>query len=145
MSLHEGANYLLKHLLWLSVTFIRYHIHNLLLTMKRKIQNINLNINRNIFLRNKNVLPLPITWLILGIPIIYILLTVPQILPWSTAELRFLSWCHIAGILSPWIGSCLYHIFMSADRGEHFYYILLQIDMLGIWICQSFGGSCQLQ
>lgn len=66
-------------------------------------------------------------------------MTVPQILPWSQAKLSFLAWCHIAGILCPWIGSFLYHLFMNLHRGPKTYYFLLQVDMLGIWVSQSFG------
>ncbi|KAK9688039.1 hemolysin-III related [Popillia japonica] len=75
-----------------------------------------------------------------AIPIIYILLTVPGMMPWSNAELRFLSWCHIVGILCPWVGSFVYHLFMNLKLGERAYYRLLQLDMLGIWISQSFGA-----
>lgn len=75
----------------------------------------------------------------LAIPIFYILLTVPQTLPWSQVNLHFLAWCHIAGILCPWMGSFIYHLFMSLERGEYVYYRLLQMDMLGIWVSQSFG------
>nr|CAH7742378.1 unnamed protein product [Callosobruchus chinensis] len=74
-----------------------------------------------------------------AVPILYILLTVPQILPWEQAELSFLAWCHIAGILCPWVGSFLYHLFMNLRRGPRTYYFLLQVDMLGIWVSQSFG------
>ncbi|CAH0552553.1 unnamed protein product [Brassicogethes aeneus] len=75
-----------------------------------------------------------------AIPIIYILFTVPQTLPWSNINLRFLAWCHIAGLICPWVGSFFYHVFMNLERGENIYYKLLQIDMLGIWISQSFGA-----
>nr|CAI5853654.1 unnamed protein product [Callosobruchus analis] len=75
-----------------------------------------------------------------AVPILYILLTVPQILPWEQAELSFLAWCHIAGILCPWVGSFLYHLFMNLRRGPRTYYFLLQVDMLGIWVSQSFGA-----
>lgn len=74
-----------------------------------------------------------------AIPIVYILFTVPGLLPWSQAELRFLSWCHFFGVLCPWVGSFLYHLFMNLDRNETIYHRLLQLDMLGIWISQSFG------
>nr|CAH7742376.1 unnamed protein product [Callosobruchus chinensis] len=77
---------------------------------------------------------------LLAVPILYILLTVPQILPWEQAELSFLAWCHIAGILCPWVGSFLYHLFMNLRRGPRTYYFLLQVDMLGIWVSQSFGA-----
>lgn len=72
-----------------------------------------------------------------GLPIIYILVVVPRLMPWEISV--FLSWCHIAGSVSPWIGSFLYHLFMNLHLGEDCYYRLLQLDMLGIWISQSFG------
>lgn len=74
-----------------------------------------------------------------AVPIVYILVTVPGLLPWGP-EFRFLSWCHLLGSVSPWIGSFLYHLFMNLERGERVYYRLLQLDMLGIWISQSFGA-----
>lgn len=58
-------------------------------------------------------------------------------MPWT--QLWFLSWCHVIGLVSPWVGSFLYHLFMNLDQGEKLYCRLLQIDMLGIWINQSFG------
>ncbi|XP_017776887.1 PREDICTED: progestin and adipoQ receptor family member 4 [Nicrophorus vespilloides] len=73
-----------------------------------------------------------------AIPIVYILATVPPLMPWT--QLWYLSWCHVLGIVSPWVGSFLYHLFMNIERGEKIYYRLLQLDMLGIWINQSFGA-----
>ncbi|XP_011495662.1 PREDICTED: progestin and adipoQ receptor family member 4 isoform X2 [Ceratosolen solmsi marchali] len=77
-----------------------------------------------------------------GVAIIYILITVPHLLPWGTREslMGFLSWCHVIGAISPWIGSFLYHVFMNLDFGEAVYKYLLKLDMLGIWICQSIGA-----
>ncbi|CAG9769340.1 unnamed protein product [Ceutorhynchus assimilis] len=75
-----------------------------------------------------------------AIPIFYIILTVPDVLPWHSKELTFLAWCHIAGILCPWLGSLVYHMFMNINYGPLAYYILLQIDMLGIWVSQSIGA-----
>ncbi|XP_014211463.1 progestin and adipoQ receptor family member 4 [Copidosoma floridanum] len=77
-----------------------------------------------------------------GFAIVYILVTVPFLLPWGSrgALPGFLSWCHLVGAVSPWIGSFLYHVFMNLEHGEGIYRSLLQIDMLGIWICQSFGA-----
>jgi hypothetical protein len=60
-------------------------------------------------------------------------------MPWDHIESRFLPWCHIIGAVSPWIGSFVYHLFMNLECGEVVYYKLLQLDMLGIWISQSFG------
>ena len=72
-----------------------------------------------------------------GVPIVYILLYVPDLMPWEVNP--FLSWCHIAGSVSPWIGSFLYHLFMNINYSKVAYWRLLQLDMLGIWISQSFG------
>lgn len=55
-------------------------------------------------------------------------------------EFSFLSWCHLIGSVAPWCGSFVYHLFMNLDLGEGIYYKLLQLDMLGIWISQSFGA-----
>lgn len=79
---------------------------------------------------------------VLAIPIFYILFTVPDVLPWHSRELTFLAWCHIAGILCPWLGSFVYHMFMNLHYGPMAYYILLQVDMLGIWTSQSIGNAC---
>lgn len=73
-----------------------------------------------------------------GIPVLYILATVPYLMPWS--NFRFLSWCHLIGSLAPWCGSFVYHLFMNLDRGEVVYYRLLKLDMFGIWMSQSFGA-----
>lgn len=59
-------------------------------------------------------------------------------MPWGP-ESWFLSFCHILGGVSPWIGSFFYHLFMNLQCGESIYRRLLQVDMLGIWISQSFG------
>ncbi|XP_066581171.1 progestin and adipoQ receptor family member 4 [Prorops nasuta] len=77
-----------------------------------------------------------------GLAILYVLLTVPFLLPWAKQGILgvILSLCHLIGAISPWIGSSVYHIFMNLDYGVEFYRQLLQIDMLGIWLCQSFGA-----
>ncbi|XP_028048337.1 progestin and adipoQ receptor family member 4 isoform X2 [Monomorium pharaonis] len=74
--------------------------------------------------------------------ILYMLVTVPQLLPWNTKEtlVEVLSWCHLIGAVSPWIGSFLYHLFMNVNYDEVFYRTLLKVDMIGIWLCQSFGA-----
>ncbi|XP_062539697.1 progestin and adipoQ receptor family member 4 [Armigeres subalbatus] len=74
-----------------------------------------------------------------GIPIVYILATVPAMMPWEK-EYRFLSWCHLVGSVAPWCGSFVYHLFMNLELGESAYYRLLQLDMFGIWMSQSFGA-----
>jgi hypothetical protein len=67
--------------------------------------------------------------------------------PWGEIEgnafLNILGCTHIAASISPWIGSIIYHLFMSYQYdkgGEKFYQILLQIDMFGIWITECFGN-----
>lgn len=68
---------------------------------------------------------------------------VPNQLPWYHENLlmNFLSWCHLFGAISPWIGSFIYHLFMNMKNDEKFYTRLLKLDMLGIWICQSVGND----
>ncbi|XP_020291556.1 progestin and adipoQ receptor family member 4 [Pseudomyrmex gracilis] len=77
-----------------------------------------------------------------GFAILYMLVTVPHLLPWNTKEtlVEILSWCHLIGAVSPWIGSFLYHLFMNVNYDEVFYRTLLKVDMIGIWLCQSFGA-----
>ncbi|CAK9808558.1 Progestin and adipoQ receptor family member 4 [Anthophora quadrimaculata] len=77
-----------------------------------------------------------------GFAILYMLVTIPQLLPWSTKGtlVGILSWCHLIGAVSPWIGSFIYHLFMNLNYNEVFYRTLLKLDMIGIWLCQSFGA-----
>ncbi|XP_003401444.1 progestin and adipoQ receptor family member 4 isoform X1 [Bombus affinis] len=77
-----------------------------------------------------------------GFAILYMLLTIPQLLPWNTKGILIavLSWCHLIGATSPWIGSFIYHLFMNLNYDEIFYRTLLKLDMIGIWLCQSFGA-----
>lgn len=75
---------------------------------------------------------------VLAMPIVYILAIVPGLMPWEKGY-RFLSFCHVFGSVAPWCGSFIYHLFMNIERGENIYYRLLKLDMLGIWISQSFG------
>lgn len=84
----------------------------------------------------------PLAFFLTGIPIVYILATVPPYLLWDNS-FRFLSWCHLLGAVSPWCGSFVYHLFMNLERGETVYYRLLQLDMFGIWMSQSFG-KCRI-
>lgn len=79
-----------------------------------------------------------------GFAILYMLLTVPHLLPWNTKGtlVGILSWCHLIGAVSPWVGSFLYHLFMNVNYDEVFYRTLLKVDMIGIWLCQSFGAWC---
>ncbi|XP_034943178.1 progestin and adipoQ receptor family member 4 [Chelonus insularis] len=77
-----------------------------------------------------------------GLAILYILLRIPNFLPWwdEGVYLGIISWCHFIGAISPWIGSFTYHLFMNLNYGEAFYKKLLKLDMLGIWVCQSVGA-----
>ncbi|XP_057332136.1 progestin and adipoQ receptor family member 4 [Microplitis mediator] len=77
-----------------------------------------------------------------GLAVLHILLTIPDLLPWweKGVFFGFISWCHLIGAVSPWIGSFIYHLFMNLDYGEKFYKGLLKLDMLGIWVCQSIGA-----
>ncbi|XP_043260974.1 progestin and adipoQ receptor family member 4 [Colletes gigas] len=77
-----------------------------------------------------------------GFAILYMLLTIPQLLPWSAQDTftGILSWCHLIGAVSPWIGSFVYHLFMNLNYDDVFYKKLLKLDMIGIWLCQSFGA-----
>ncbi|XP_065365673.1 uncharacterized protein LOC135958706 [Calliphora vicina] len=74
-----------------------------------------------------------------AIPIVYILAIVPGLMPWHSGY-RFLSFCHVFGSVAPWCGSFVYHLFMNIERGENVYYRLLKLDMVGIWVSQSFGA-----
>ncbi|XP_035736155.1 progestin and adipoQ receptor family member 4-like [Vespa mandarinia] len=77
-----------------------------------------------------------------GFAILYMLWTIPRWLPWHTQGIlgAILSWCHLIGAVSPWIGSFIYHVFMNVNYDEAFYRSLLRLDMIGIWLCQSFGA-----
>ncbi|KNC25012.1 hypothetical protein FF38_11934 [Lucilia cuprina] len=77
----------------------------------------------------------------LAIPIVYILAIVPGLMPWDSGY-RFLSFCHVFGSVAPWCGSFVYHLFMNIERGENVYYRLLKLDMVGIWVSQSFAFQC---
>lgn len=59
-------------------------------------------------------------------------------MPWERGY-RFLSFCHVFGSVAPWCGSFVYHLFMNIEKGENVYYRLLKLDMVGIWVSQSFG------
>ncbi|KAI9584553.1 hypothetical protein GQX74_006448 [Glossina fuscipes] len=74
---------------------------------------------------------------VIAIPIVYILAIVPGLMPWESGY-RFLSFCHVFGSVAPWCGSFVYHLFMNIERGESVYYTLLKLDMVGIWVTQSF-------
>ncbi|XP_076043504.1 progestin and adipoQ receptor family member 4 isoform X2 [Oratosquilla oratoria] len=75
-----------------------------------------------------------------GVPMLYILLWWPSLLPWHEITVPYLPWIHLVSTVSPWVGSTIYHLFMNHKSGESFYRSLLHLDMFGIWITQSFGA-----
>lgn len=79
-----------------------------------------------------------------GFPILYVLLNSRQILAPPHSLPCFLTYCHLVSCLSPWLGSFLYHVFMNHKAGPALYLRLLQADMAGIWITQTFGALTTL-
>ncbi len=80
-----------------------------------------------------------------GLPILYVLLNGDQLLPPAEDRLpSYLPYCHLISCLSPWLGSFLYHVFMNHKAGPGLYRRLLQADMAGIWITQTFGALTTL-
>lgn len=75
-----------------------------------------------------------------GIPLMCIAISIPYLLPWQDISVPFLPYSHVVAIMSPWLGSSIYHLFMNHKRGEDLYDRLLQLDMVGIWVTQSFGA-----
>lgn len=65
----------------------------------------------------------------------------PHHMPWNKIRHPFLAFGHIAGSVAPWLGSCVYHTFMSHYFGSKLYYQLLKYDVIGIWVTQTFGAS----
>lgn len=75
-----------------------------------------------------------------GLPILYVLLNGGQLLSPAQSLPCYLTYCHVISCLSPWLGSFLYHVFMNHKAGPRLYMRLLQADMAGIWITQTFGA-----
>lgn len=78
-----------------------------------------------------------------GLPILYVLLNGGQLLSPAQSLPSYLTYyhaCHLISCLSPWLGSFLYHVFMNHKAGAGLYMRLLQADMAGIWITQTFGA-----
>ncbi|KPL97246.1 progestin and adipoQ receptor-like protein [Sarcoptes scabiei] len=73
------------------------------------------------------------------VPLIYLIFNYSTIFHPKLFD-SYLTYCHVIGCYSPWIGSSIYHIFMNHHRGKSIYSRLLQIDMVGIWITQTFGA-----
>ena len=75
-----------------------------------------------------------------ALPVIFISLWSPWMLPWTTLTVPWLPWTHVTACLAPWIGSTLYHLFMCHRSGRVAYYMLLKVDLLGIWFTQTLGA-----
>ena len=75
-----------------------------------------------------------------ALPAIFILTAIPWMLPWTTLTVPWLPWTHVTACLAPWIGSTLYHLFMCHRSGRVAYYMLLKVDLLGIWFTQTLGA-----
>ena len=65
-------------------------------------------------------------------------------LPSAGIDVPVLPKIHLVAIVSPWVGSTIYHTFMDHRAGQHLYDNLLRVDMLGIWIAQAFGGLIEV-
>ena len=65
----------------------------------------------------------------------------PWHIPWDRIDHHFLAYLHIIGSVSPWLGSCTYHLFMSHKCGCELYTQLLRWDVISILITQTFGAS----
>jgi len=75
-----------------------------------------------------------------AVPIIFILLLIPRILPWDVITIPFLPVIHVAACLAPWVGSTFYHLFMCHNTGQTVYAFLLKFDLFGIWFTQTLGA-----
>ncbi|KZS19272.1 Progestin and adipoQ receptor family member 4 [Daphnia magna] len=75
-----------------------------------------------------------------GLPVLYIILWSPTLMPYDEIKVPILPYIHLVAVLSPWVGSAIYHTFMNHHHGYSIYRRLLQLDMLGIWVTQSFGA-----
>ncbi|XP_065582254.1 progestin and adipoQ receptor family member 4-like [Artemia franciscana] len=81
-----------------------------------------------------------------AIPMIVFLFWVPNDLSWTLLPFPYslLPWLHISATISSWIGSSIYHLFMCHISGIVTYRKLLQVDMMGIWVTQTFGALTTL-
>jgi len=75
-----------------------------------------------------------------AIPVIFILLVIPQMLPWEAVTIPILPTIHVLACLAPWICSTCYHLFMCHRIGKPVYAFLLKLDLFGIWFVQTLGA-----
>ena len=52
-----------------------------------------------------------------GLPVLYIILWSPTLIPWEQVKVPILPYTHLAAVLSPWVGSAIYHTFMNHHHG----------------------------
>lgn len=79
-----------------------------------------------------------------GLAMLYVMLNYGDLFRDVMKLPTYLSYCHMISCLSPWIGSFIYHVFMNHRSGLIVYERLLQGDMAGIWITQTFGALTTL-
>jgi predicted membrane channel-forming protein YqfA (hemolysin III family) len=75
-----------------------------------------------------------------AIPLVYFMVFFYKMIPWQRINCSVLAYFHCFGLVSWAFGSATYHLFMNHRSGEQVYYRLLQWDMIGIWVTQSFGA-----
>lgn len=73
-----------------------------------------------------------------GIPFLYFLICFHKMMPWPEIDVPLLPYFHFLGLVSPWLGSSIYHLFMNHKLGDKVYFRLLQFDVIGIWVTQRF-------
>lgn len=78
------------------------------------------------------------------LPCIFTVLAVPWLIPWHLVTVPILPYLHILALITPWLGSVIYHLFMNHHAGVQLYTRLLQIDMIGIWVTHSVGAFTTL-
>lgn len=76
-----------------------------------------------------------------GIPFLLFLVLLPLSIPWREVESFWICVVHYLACLSPTVGSVLYHVFMNHVGGEHVYDTLLSLDMFGVCLVNTLGGS----
>lgn len=74
-----------------------------------------------------------------SLPLLFVLLYFEKLFE-ERLFVSYLTYCHLVGSITPWLGSLTYHVLMNHRSGKTFYQKLLKADMLGIWITQTFGA-----
>lgn len=71
----------------------------------------------------------------------FFLICMPQHIPCDLIDYPSLTYLYIIGSISPWLGSCIYHLLMNHKSEYELYTQLLKWDVISILITQSFGES----